>query len=481
MIGDKMQLANAIFGNDGNDGARRVTATAKADSTDGKVTVEFADGETATIGTIAPVSKGQKVTMVLQNGQATVIGADGWGDGIEVRVEQTETGLKSTVTKADADTLYASKTEFEQTSESLTAKISEVQGTANDAQSTANNASTTARGAAAAAATTATMIRAYGDGVIVAKPGQNIGALVNADGSFDVVALKWSLEDEPTPVATLSTFGANSARIGEDALRHLVVDNDSVDIMDGTTTNATFTASGASFADGDLIIDTTELASGIVDSRVRSVGNLGLYAEGYSSIILGQHTASGGYISDMGLGVSYSEGDAGTETAVVGKFNVLQLDGTTLDCNGVSGALPADWIVESGDGAGWNIPDSTTKQTALNKAGWQWHRYRSGKVHMWGFVASGAGAYCTQLSNGIYRETASRYIAFPVAVKYIRSMQYSWGYPGFDFGCWAVPADNSTGYWSPDGNPLYSTGFRFCSMASGTRSIVCAVDIWATV
>lgn len=43
----------------------------------------------------------------------------------------------------------------------------------------------------------ATLVRAYGDGVLVCKRGQTIGALINADGSFDVVSLTWS-GDVPT-------------------------------------------------------------------------------------------------------------------------------------------------------------------------------------------------------------------------------------------------------------------------------------------
>lgn len=52
----------------------------------------------------------------------------------------------------------------------------------------------------------ATIVRELPAGVLVAKVGQSLGALVNANGSFDVVSLTWS-GDTPTIGNAIATFG----------------------------------------------------------------------------------------------------------------------------------------------------------------------------------------------------------------------------------------------------------------------------------
>lgn len=59
----------------------------------------------------------------------------------------------------------------------------------------------------------AAMVRQYADGVLVAKTGAAVGALVNASGSFDVVTLTWA-NGVPSVSGTLSSFDADSADIG---------------------------------------------------------------------------------------------------------------------------------------------------------------------------------------------------------------------------------------------------------------------------
>lgn len=54
-----------------------------------------------------------------------------------------------------------------------------------------------------------TLIRQYAGGVLTTKTGNGVGALVNADGSFDVVPVTWQGE-VPTAGATLSSFGYHS-------------------------------------------------------------------------------------------------------------------------------------------------------------------------------------------------------------------------------------------------------------------------------
>ena len=62
-----------------------------------------------------------------------------------------------------------------------------------------------------------TMIRRYREGVLVGRVGQTVGALVNSDGSFDVVPITWSDDEEPqpTPGDPITTIGAYLSRFGE--------------------------------------------------------------------------------------------------------------------------------------------------------------------------------------------------------------------------------------------------------------------------
>ena len=55
---------------------------------------------------------------------------------------------------------------------------------------------------------TAAMVRQYGAGVLVCRKGKTVGALVNADGSFDVVRVSWS-GDVPTAGTALASYGSN--------------------------------------------------------------------------------------------------------------------------------------------------------------------------------------------------------------------------------------------------------------------------------
>jgi hypothetical protein len=56
---------------------------------------------------------------------------------------------------------------------------------------------------------TAAMVRQYGAGVLVCRKGKTVGALVNADGSFDVVEVEWS-GDTPTAGDVLASYGSKA-------------------------------------------------------------------------------------------------------------------------------------------------------------------------------------------------------------------------------------------------------------------------------
>jgi len=76
----------------------------------------------------------------------------------------------------------------------------------------------------------ATLVRAYGDGVLVCKRGQTIGALINADGSFDVVSLTWEggvpkVEvDGQNEVVPLTRIAADGATFGKASGFHMAIE-----------------------------------------------------------------------------------------------------------------------------------------------------------------------------------------------------------------------------------------------------------------
>lgn len=106
----------------------------------------------------------------------------------------------SYATKSDLDAEVTARTTFQQSTDGFLATISRDYATKDEV---------------------ATLVRAYGDGVLVCKKGQTVGALVNADGSFDVVTVSWEGEDGGTPNAMtqaplthiagdVATFGSRS-------------------------------------------------------------------------------------------------------------------------------------------------------------------------------------------------------------------------------------------------------------------------------
>lgn len=70
------------------------------------------------------------------------------------------------------------------------------------------------------AAETAAMVRAYGAGVLVCRQGNTIGALVNADGSFDVVKVTWA-NKVPTASTVYASYAAATTRIGDPTATHV--------------------------------------------------------------------------------------------------------------------------------------------------------------------------------------------------------------------------------------------------------------------
>ena len=77
----------------------------------------------------------------------------------------------------------------------------------------------------------ATLIRTYNNGVLVAKQGNTVGALVNSSGKFDIVGLN-NLTPNNT---TYASFGTNTV-IGKDNSAQMLLDPYSLQLVDGSNT-----------------------------------------------------------------------------------------------------------------------------------------------------------------------------------------------------------------------------------------------------
>lgn len=128
---------------------------------------------------------------------------------LSTRVTQTESGItteisdrKTAVSNAQTAAVNSANAN---TSNALKSYTKTADLAATDAVKNAKKAGTDAQATANA---TATLIRQYAGGVLVCKTGCTVGALVNANGSFDVVTVSWN-GDEPTVGATITEYGNN--------------------------------------------------------------------------------------------------------------------------------------------------------------------------------------------------------------------------------------------------------------------------------
>ena len=113
----------------------------------------------------------------------------------------------------DIEQTYATSADLKVQADKITAEVAAREKTDSNVTTLSTKVEQNASSIAAVVATadgTATLIRAYEGGALVAKTGANVGALVNASGSFDVVTLTWS-NGVPSVAGTLSSFDADSA------------------------------------------------------------------------------------------------------------------------------------------------------------------------------------------------------------------------------------------------------------------------------
>ena len=256
-----MSLAAGIGGRDepvnrqtGEGYVRRISGTAVTDSASGKVKVQLAGGDPIEVPTSVAVKAGQTVSLLVSGGVATAVGVAGWGDGVQAQADAaatTATQAQSTATEANT-TANTAKTAADTASTNASAAVK-----------TANGAATTASNAQATANATATLIRQYSGGVLVAKTGSTVGALVNANGSFDVVTLTWS-NGVPTAGTEIASFDGGRARIGNATEAHVVLRPQSLVFYADEAGNhlAEFAPGAVSVNDGDLKI---KFGSGDID------------------------------------------------------------------------------------------------------------------------------------------------------------------------------------------------------------------------
>lgn len=76
-----------------------------------------------------------------------------------------------------------------------------------------------------------TIIREYNDGVLVGKVGQSVGALVNADGTFDVVDVSWSGNTPTVSSVRYARYG-DSCEIGKTNNNRVKIDFHSLSLVD---------------------------------------------------------------------------------------------------------------------------------------------------------------------------------------------------------------------------------------------------------
>ena len=165
------------------------------------------------------------------------------------------------------------------------------------------------------AAKAAAVIRTYNDGVLVCRNGNTVGALVNADGSFDVVKVTWS-GNTPTASTVYATYGTNTVIGLADATR-LVIGSDSVSMFskNGTVVYQTLMlggskneltigsrSSGSTVGSRSIAIGTNIVSSGDYSTAIGNTCN----ATGNTSFAINRGTASNQYAFAAGNGTTAS-------------------------------------------------------------------------------------------------------------------------------------------------------------------------------
>lgn len=249
--------------------ARTRPATVSRVDADGTVWVRMlgADGDTPVGQSAVTVEAGDTVAVTIANGRATLDANVSSPVTSTSYVEAVRDGLASDVVEVDQ-------------------RITRVQG---DLITAVN-----------AASGWETMIREYGDGVLVCREGNAVGALVNADGSFDVVTVEWDDDGVPTAVVPLVSegadalkfydaqgvlmknilawFGADFTRMGRVEDMHVMIDDSGFEVANGPDSFMKVEGSETGYAATVTALDGSQYTYWALD-RQDSGGPMGAYRE----------------------------------------------------------------------------------------------------------------------------------------------------------------------------------------------------------
>ena len=242
-------------------------------------------------------------------------------------------------------------------------------------------------GTQVSAATSASMIRAYGSGVLVCRQGNTVGSLVNSDGSFDVVNVTWS-GDTPTASSAIASFS--------DTVTISPSDKASFRLKTGLDANNKLEAEmGLSYKIGDSLTDVFYAGYNQANSVVKF--NLGTRDESngagsWSAVIGGRNKATGAYSCALN-----------GECAATGQYALAQgyrttASGTGAHAEGYQTTASGSYSHAEGSGTTSSGRDSHAEgyyTTAINS---------SAHAEGFGTIASGmyshASGYYTKASYG---------------------------------------------------------------------------------
>ena len=182
----------------------------------------------------------------------------------------------------------------------------------------------------------AAMVRAYGSGILVCRKGNTVGALVNSDGSFDVVQVTWS-GNTPTASTVYSSFGT-TATVGRAGRSRVAVGSDSVEMyaylsssdiprlfrIGGSNHELTFGDRNSSATVGNW---SASIGTGNKSTNTYAVAiGYGNTASGQAAVATGSaSTASGDYSFSANSGKATGTGSAafGSNTTASGMYSAV--------------------------------------------------------------------------------------------------------------------------------------------------------------
>ena len=238
-----------------------------------------------------------------------------------------------------------------------------------------------------------TMVRAYGAGVLVCKQGNTVGALVNSNGSFDIVAVTWS-GTTPTASTVYSSFGA-TITLGT-RLSGSTVGTRSVAIgTDNTASGYQATAIGykaVASGQNSAVIGNTSTASG--DSAF-ATGSLNTASGGDSSVFGQGNTAAGNYSAAFG----YHTRTDRTYQLTCGRYSAQDTSNLFVIGNGSTESSRKN--VFTVDGTGKTVIASTLVQNSDRRL----------KTHI-AYLGDDARTIINRLKPAVYVKDGGRHYGF---------------------------------------------------------------------